>query len=182
MSTLFWLAVFFVAGITLAYQRTTLKTATITLGIVLAVYSLFGGGGFLWDAFWWLVFGGIAAVLNVESLRRDLITQRALDFFRKVMPSMSDTERTALEAGTVWWDGELFSGSPNWQRLLSMPAANLSPEEQAFIDGPVEEFCGMLNEWDITHKDADLPAEAWEFLKRNKFFGMIIPKEYGGLD
>ncbi|MDX1496911.1 MAG: acyl-CoA dehydrogenase, partial [Salinisphaeraceae bacterium] len=182
MSTLFWLAVFFVAGTTLAYQRSSLKTATIVMGIVLAVYSLFGGGGFLWDAFLWLIFGGIAAVLNVESLRRDLITQRALAFFRKVMPSMSETERTALEAGTVWWDGELFSGAPNWQRLLSMPAASLSPEEQAFIDGPVEEFCGMLNEWDITHTDADLPAEAWEFLKKEKFFGMIIPKEYGGLD
>lgn len=182
MSALSWLILFFGAGITLSYKRSSLKNATISMGALLLVYSLFGNGGFWWDAFCWLIFAGIAVPLNVDNLRREFLTTPALAFFRKVLPSMSDTERTALEAGTVWWDGELFSGAPNWQRLLSMPAASLSPEEQAFIDGPVEEFCSMLNEWDITHKDADLPPAAWDYLKKNKFFGMIIPEQYGGLE
>ncbi len=182
MSALFWLILFLGAGIALCYQRSSLKTATIVIGALLVTYTFFGASGFWGDAFRWLIFAAIAIPLNVDNLRRDFLTTRALTFFRKVLPAMSDTERTALEAGTVWWDGELFSGAPNWQRLLSMPAASLSPEEQAFLDGPVEKFCSMLNEWDITHKDADLPAAAWDYLKKEKFFGMIIPKQYGGLE
>lgn len=182
VATVFWLAAFIGAFLTLCYQRSSLKTSTITMAAVLGTYTFFGEGGFAWDAFLWLIFAVVAVPLNIDDIRRERLTKPALNFFRKVLPAMSETEKTALEAGTVWWDGELFSGAPNWQRLISMPDAELSPEEQAFIDGPVEEFCGMLNEWDITHKDADLPPEAWEFLKKNKFFGMIIPKKYGGLE
>ena len=94
---------------------------------------------------------------------------------------MSETEQVALEAGTVGWEGELFAGKPNWQLLKKQPYLELTVEEKAFIDGPVEELCGMLNQWEITHRDADLNPETWDYLKRNRFFGMIIPKEYGGL-
>ncbi len=177
-----WLAIFIGAFLTLCYQRSSLKTSTITMAIVLAAYTLFGAGGFGWNALLWIIFGLIAAPLNIADFRRERITRPILDFFRKVLPVMSDTEKTALEAGTVWWDGELFSGAPNWQRLISMPGPVLSDEEREFLDGPVDKFCGMLNEWDITHKDADLTPEAWNYLKKQKFFGMIIPKKYGGLE
>jgi acyl-CoA dehydrogenase len=94
---------------------------------------------------------------------------------------MSDTEREALEAGDVWWDAELFTGNPDWSKLLDMPAATLSAEEQAFLQGPVEQLCGLLDDWRINWELRDLPPEVWDFIKANRFFGMIIPKEYGGL-
>jgi acyl-CoA dehydrogenase len=98
-----------------------------------------------------------------------------------MLPDISETEQVALDAGTVGWEGELFAGKPDWKLLKKQPYLALSVEEQAFLDGPVEELCHMLNSWEITHIDADLNPETWEFLKRNRFFGMIIPKEYGGL-
>ena len=104
-----------------------------------------------------------------------------LKLFRRILPAVSQTEREALEAGTVWWDGELFSGRPDWQKLLSYPKPTLSKEERAFLDGPVEELCGMVNDWEITHERYDLPQHAWQYIKDHGFLGMIIPKEYGGL-
>ncbi len=95
---------------------------------------------------------------------------------------MSDTEREALEAGTVWWEAEIFSGRPDWQRMLGFAAPSLSAEEQAFIDGPVNELCDMVNDWEITEELRDLTPQTWDFLKQQGFFGMIIPKKYGGLD
>jgi len=95
---------------------------------------------------------------------------------------MSQTEREALEAGSLWWDGELFSGRPNWQRLLSFPAPRLSAEERAFLDGPVDDLCHMINDWQVTEELHDLPPEVWQFIKDKGFFGMIIPKKYGGLE
>src|SRR5258708_5068134 len=94
---------------------------------------------------------------------------------------MSNTEREALEAGTAWWDGELFSGNPDWSKLSANPTASLSAEEQAFLDGPCEELCRMLDDFDITHRRGDLPPAVWEFLKSRGFFAMIIGKQYGGL-
>lgn len=94
---------------------------------------------------------------------------------------MSATERDAIEAGDVWWDAELFTGAPDWSKLLAMPPASLSRAEQTFLNGPVEELCRMLDEWRIQWERRDLPGELWTFLKQNKFFGMIIPQRYGGL-
>ena len=99
-----------------------------------------------------------------------------------MLPTMSNTEREALEAGSVWWDGELFSGIPNWEKLLSMPAPVVSSEEKIFLQGPCEELCRMLDDWDISHQRGDMPPEIWEYIKKHKFFAMIIPKEYGGLE
>jgi acyl-CoA dehydrogenase len=98
------------------------------------------------------------------------------------MPKISSTEREALEAGTVWWDAELFSGKPRWRRLLRQPAPSLSEREQAFLNGPVEELCLMLDDWEICEKQIDLPEPVWQFIRENRFFSMIIPKEYGGLE
>jgi acyl-CoA dehydrogenase len=115
------------------------------------------------------------------SFRRDFITKPIFSWARGVLPTMSDTEREALEAGDVWWDADLFTGNPDWSKLLATAPATLTAEEQAFLNGPVNELCAMLDEWKISWEWRDLPPEAWQFIKRHKFFGMIIPKEFGGL-
>ena len=127
---------------------------------------------------------GIAAaaalLFGIPALRRRLVSGAALSLVRGILPTMGETERIALEAGTVGWDGDLFSGDPDWQKLLDFKPRPLSGKEQAFLDGPVEEFCRMIDDWRIT-QDRDLPVEAWDFLKKHGFFGMILPEEYGGL-
>ncbi|TPQ37426.1 acyl-CoA dehydrogenase [Bradyrhizobium guangdongense] len=115
------------------------------------------------------------------SFRRDTITRPIFVLARGALPAMSDTEREALEAGDVWWDADLFTGNPDWSKLLAIPPATLSGEEKAFLNGPVDELCAMLDEWKIFWEWRDLPQEVWAFIKREKFFGMIIPKEFGGL-
>ena len=115
------------------------------------------------------------------SFRRDFISKPIFSWARGVLPAMSDTEREALEAGDVWWDADLFAGNPDWSKLLAVAPATLTEEEAAFLNGPVDELCAMLDEWKINWEWRDLPPEAWAFIKRHKFFGMIIPKEFGGL-
>src|SRR3954453_19183146 len=115
------------------------------------------------------------------AFRRDIITKPIFSWARGVLPTMSDTEREALEAGDVWWDADLFTGHPDWSKLLAVAPATLTAEETAFLNGPVDELCAMLDEWKINWEWRDLPPQAWEFIKRHKFFGMIIPKGYGGL-
>jgi acyl-CoA dehydrogenase len=122
-----------------------------------------------------------AALSVARPLRRAVVTGPLFGAFKKVLPAMSDTEREALEAGSVWWDADLFSGNPDWNKLLAYPAAKLTAEEQAFMDGPVEELCGMLDEWDINHERMDLSPAAWKFIRDKGFLGIIIPKSYGGL-
>jgi acyl-CoA dehydrogenase len=117
----------------------------------------------------------------LRALRRQTITRPIFRWARTALPTMSETEREALEAGDVWWDAELFSGNPDWAKLRATPPASLTEEEQEFLDGPVEELCGMLDDWKINWELRDLPPEVWTYLRTNKFFGMIIPKEYGGL-
>jgi acyl-CoA dehydrogenase len=119
--------------------------------------------------------------MSESSLRREWLTRPIFKWARRVLPSLSATEREAIEAGDVWWDADLFSGDPDWAKLLATPPAALSAEEQAFLDGPVEELCEMLDDWTITWELRDLPPEVWDFLKTRKFFAMIIPKAYGGL-
>jgi acyl-CoA dehydrogenase len=119
--------------------------------------------------------------MSEPSLRRDWLSRPIYRLARRVLPTLSATEREAIEAGDVWWDADLFSGDPDWSKLLATPPARLSAEEQAFLDGPVEELCGMLDDWKITWELRDLPPNVWDFLKTRKFFAMIIPKTYGGL-
>ncbi|SOD40228.1 acyl-CoA dehydrogenase [Nitrosovibrio sp. Nv4] len=122
----------------------------------------------------------IGVILFVPPVRRALISNHMLKIFRKILPQVSQTEQEALDAGTVWWDGELFSGRPNWNKLLAYPKPKLSAEEKAFLAGPVEQLCAMLDEWRITRELYDLPPHVWQFIKDNGFFGMIIPRQYGG--
>src|SRR5262245_46148654 len=180
MGTVIWLVLVIGTLLTLAYRRTDLKTATIVLGALLLAYLLFGSGGFAWKLLLIALCVAFAAA-NVEQLRRDNVTRRLFGLYRSMLPSMSKTEQEALEAGNIWWDGELFTGMPDWRRLKNLPPPKLTNEEQAFLDGPTEELCALLDEWEITHELADLPPNVWQFLKDHKFFAMIIPKEYGGL-
>jgi acyl-CoA dehydrogenase len=179
--SLLWLLLFVGGGIFLAYQRIDLRTSTIATGIALAAYTFLGDGSWWWLLLLWAAFA-VMVVPNIVEVRREKITKPLLDIYRKMLPSMSSTEREALEAGNVWWDGELFSGMPEWDRLVSYPAPKLSEEEQAFLDGPCEELCRMLDDWEISHELADMPKHVWDFIIENKFFAMIIPKEYGGLE
>jgi len=133
------------------------------------------------SVFLWLMAGGLILLLGVPAIRQKIITAKLLALFRKVAPAMSKTEREALEAGSIWWDAELFSGRPNWDKLLNTPRPQLSKQEQAFLDGPVETLCEMLDDWKITHEDQDLPPEVWGFIQQKRFFGLVIPEEYGGL-
>ena len=125
-------------------------------------------------------FAAVALVFGVRPLRRLLFSVWLMKWLTRRLPRMSDTERTALEAGTVWWEGTLFSGRPDWQRLFAFKAKKLSPAEEAFLDGPVEQLCVMLNDWQIS-RTGDLPPDVWRFIKQQGFFGLVIPKSYGGL-
>lgn len=125
-----------------------------------------------------VVIAGV--ILGIPMIRRFLVSNHILKLFRTMLPQISQTEQEALDAGTVWWEGDLFSGKPDWKKLLAYPKPQLTAEEQAFLDGPVEQLCAMLDEWKITHELKDLPPEVWQFIKDKGFFSLIIPKEYGG--
>jgi acyl-CoA dehydrogenase len=118
----------------------------------------------------------------IKKFRRDYLSRPLFRLARRALPGLSETERQALAAGDVWWDGDLFSGNPDWLKLLGTAASALSAEEQAFLDGPVNELCRMLDEWEINWRRRDLPKEVWDYLQREKFFAMIIPRKYGGLE
>lgn len=169
------------ASLVCAYLRTGLRVWTGAGFAALVAGGWLAGSGGLAIAITALAFGLLTIPLNLPEFRRRRITAPLLAVYQKITPQLSATERIALEAGTVGFEGELFSGKPDWRKLLDPPPAQLSVEEQAFLDGPCEELCRMLNDWEITHELADLPPSVWEFLKKNKFFGMIIPKSYGGL-
>jgi acyl-CoA dehydrogenase len=122
----------------------------------------------------------VLLILLVPALRRALVSNPLLAVFRRILPPMSATERDAIAAGTVWWDGELFSGRPDWNRLLAYPQPELSEAEQAFLDHETEELCRISNDWETTHVYRDLPPQVWQYIKDQGFLGMIIPKQYGG--
>ena len=176
---LLWILVLVLGIAYLAHRRVAPLPA---MGVV-AVYLVAMGvashaPGWLLLVFW-LLLAAVAAPLLLPDLRRKLFTAPLFSWFQKTLPPMSQTERDAIDAGTVWWDGELFSGRPNWDTLLAYPKVQLSEEEQAFLDGPTEELCAMVSDWQIG-QDMDLPPQAWEHIKQNGFFALIIPKEFGG--
>jgi len=181
MSVLLTLLAALVATGACAYHRSGLRTWAIATLVTTLVVGLLAHA--LWTMVILLIIEAVIAVpLLLLDFRRRQISAPLLKLFARATPKLSDTEQTALEAGTVGFEGELFSGKPDWQQLLKQPKPELSVEEQAFLDGPVEELCGMLDDWQITHELADLPPDVWAFLKQHKFFGMIIPKRYNGLE
>ncbi|KAA8921158.1 Acyl-coenzyme A dehydrogenase [Xanthomonas sacchari] len=172
--------VLLLAGAFAAYHRMRLAVwAALSATLLVACWLL--GANHVATIVAAVVLAVVAMPLLLPFVRKPLLTAPMLKVFRKVLPPLSQTERIALETGSVGFEGELFTGDPDWQKLLNYPKPQLTAEEQAFLDGPVEELCRMTNDWEITHVHADLPPEIWSFIKKNKFFGMIIPKEYGGL-
>ncbi|MFI4963273.1 MAG: acyl-CoA dehydrogenase family protein, partial [Legionellales bacterium] len=167
------------AGILLVRQAAVLVWA-IAFGVFAALVFEYGAPG-LFSKILLVSIEILLIALSIIPLRRLVLSRHVLQLLSKQMPAMSLTEREALEAGTVSWEGDLFSGSPDFTRLRNAPVVHLTEEEQAFIDGPVHTLCAMLNDWDITHNRTDLPEEVWQFIKDKGFLGMIIPKRYGGL-
>ncbi|MGL4612569.1 MAG: acyl-CoA dehydrogenase family protein, partial [Shewanella sp.] len=178
MTTLLWIIAMILVLGALAYLRVSLLTATIAAAVVMA-------GGWMLDVIGpvsWIVFLVIALPFNIKPVRQHLISRPLMKVYRGIMPEMSSTEKEAIEAGTTWWEADLFAGNPNWKKLHNYPVARLSADEQAFLDGPVEEVCRMVNQHQVSHQLADLPAEVWQYLKDHGFFAMIIKKKYGGLE
>ncbi|WP_193074390.1 acyl-CoA dehydrogenase [Pseudomonas sp. FME51] len=178
--TLLWLLGLIFCVVILAWVRIGLLNSCLVVGAYLLAMTLLSPVHWLLDVILWALFLGIAVPLNMTKWRRKNITTPLFHWFKKVLPPISDTEQEALDAGTVWWDGEIFSGRPDWDTLHSYPQPTLTAEEQAFLDGPVEELCRMTNEWEVTTQLQDLPEPVWSFIKNNGFFGLIIPKDFGG--
>ncbi|MCW8924936.1 MAG: acyl-CoA dehydrogenase [Xanthomonadales bacterium] len=180
---MFWILILCLLALSLAaaYHGWKLLHWTMGIAVLLAGFALFTNVSIVATVVLSVLFAAIAIPLNFKPLRRQKLTAPFLAIYRKMLPTLSPTEQAALEAGTVGWEGELFAGNPNWDALLEQQWPALTEEEQAFVDGPTNELCEMLDTWQIYHQLADLPPEVWDFMKEHRFFGMIIPKEYGGL-
>ncbi|PWB35925.1 acyl-CoA dehydrogenase [Pseudomonas sp. SDI] len=176
---LLWLVVLVIGAAYLAHRRVGALPALGIVAVYLLAMGIFSRApGWLLAIFWGVLAAKFALVL-LPDLRRRLLSGPLFGWFQRTLPPMSQTEREAIDAGTVWWDGELFSGRPDWNTLLTYPKAALSAEEQAFIDGPTEALCALVSDWQIG-QDLDLPPAAWAHIKEHGFFALIIPKEYGG--
>ena len=178
---LLWIGLFIVLTAVAVYFRLSLIIWSAMLAVGLGVMHLVPDIGTATLALLWLIYAAVVIPLNLPLLRKNLISGPMFKAMGKAMPTISQTEQEALDAGDVWWEGELFSGDPDFSKLRSIPKPRLTEEEQAFIDGPVDELCRMSRDWEITHENFDLSPEAWQFIKDKGFFAMIIPKEYGGL-
>jgi acyl-CoA dehydrogenase len=159
------------------------------LGLGVAIFAWQSGvfhGAFhaptlsFWGLLAWLPVAVLAA-LSVPSLRRKFVVEPTFRMVKGILPKVSDTEQQALDAGTVGFDAELFSGTPDWMKLRAVPPIVLSSEERAFLDGPTEELCRMIDHWEVRHSERRIPDRIWEFVKRNGFLGMLISKAHGGL-
>jgi len=177
-----WITVFILVVLVSAYFRLPLLGWSLLLASSLVGYQLLADISGAQASLMWIIYAAIVLPLNFKSFRLNLISRPIFTVMKKLMPTISQTEQEALDAGDVWWEAELFSGKPDFNFLQNLPKPVLTEDEQAFIDGPVEEFCKLLDDWQITHVDYDLSDEAWQYAKDNGFFSLIIPKKYGGLD
>ena len=169
-----------ILGVIAVFSLLGYTGASFWLWILAGAAAFVGFGAPMWA---WAVLGVFAVLFGVPLIRRVILTSSIVKTVNalKLMPTISDTERTAIEAGNIWVDGELFSGKPDWKRLMNESYPDLTPDEKAFLDGPVEEVCKMTKDWEV-FQQKDLPADVWEYLKKNRFFGLITPKKYGGLE
>jgi acyl-CoA dehydrogenase len=181
MGWVIWIGLIFTALYALARLRLSARAWIGGIALALLVLGLSGYLWFLPGLLLWSLLLGFVVLLYAPDARRKFISAPLRNHVRRILPPMSQTEKTAIQAGGVWWEAELFRGDPQWDKLLKTPAPRLTAEEQAFLDGPVETLCRMLNDWQIARELKDLPPEVWSFLREHRFFGMIIPKSYGGL-
>ncbi|HMB77743.1 MAG TPA: acyl-CoA dehydrogenase, partial [Kiloniellaceae bacterium] len=148
--------------------------------LLFAAWTVCGVASWFFFAVALLLVAALALLFGLPPFRRALLSKPLMSAVSGLLPAMSETERVAMEAGSVWWDGDLFSGAPDWRKLLDFQPQALSERERAFLDGPVEELCRLADDWQIW-QDRDVSPEIWDFLKREGFLGMIIPEAYGGL-
>jgi acyl-CoA dehydrogenase len=187
MATIVFLALVIAAFLALGMRKAPLWAWAAAVGALTYVWQtglLSGGAVEPWPFFasvlTWLPFA-VLAVLSVPSLRRQFVVAPAFATVKKILPKVSDTEAQALDAGTVGFDAELFSGTPDWAKLHAIPPVQLTAEEQAFLDGPTEELCRLIDDWQIRHANREIPEVIWDFAKKHGFLGMLISKEHGGL-
>ena len=159
---LIWIASAIILSWFMAYTRAALATYTLAFTALMVVGTFFQTVSF----FGWVIFAAIALPLNVSSFRKEYISKPLLKMFKGIMPEMSRTEKEAIDAGTTWFEADLFRGNPDWNKMHNYPQPRLSAEEQAFLDGPVEVVCKMIDEWDTTHERADMSPEIWQYFKR----------------
>lgn len=164
-----------------AFYQFAVITWTILIGLALVLMSIFLPLSIITLIILWFGFLTAAAFANMKKFRIKHLIQPAMHKLQAQMPSISITEKEALEAGNTWWEKELFCGNPKWEKLFSIPKPTFSQAEQVFIHHQVEKLCSMINDWEIVHDKHDLTEDIWHYLKNEKFFGMAIPKEYGGL-
>ncbi len=176
--TLLFILAFVLVLSAASYHRASWNTC-LGLGVIMMVFGSVIGTV---SAIGWLVFAIIAIPFSITHVRQQYISKPLFAAFKKVTPTMSDTEKSAIDAGTTWWEADLFCGNPDWKKLHNYSKPRLTVDEQAFLDGPVETVCSMLDDWEATHELTDLPEDVWQYLKDNQFFAMIIKKEYGGLE
>jgi len=166
-----------IAGSVVALLALGFVGAPLVLWAIAGAAILIGFGAPLWLV---AVFAAVMAIFLITPIRRLLVSSIVMKILGPIMPTISETERTAIESGSVWAEGELFSGKPDFAKLMAEPYPTLTAEERAFVDGPVEELCSVVDDWEIWER-REIPQVAWDVIKREKFLGMIIPKEYGGL-
>ncbi len=178
--TLIWIVAFIGGFLVLSYQRAALSVCLISLAFYLLSLTVLGHVSHASLVAFWGSFVAFSVVYGIPQIRANLISKRLLPIYQKMMPKLSHTEEEVLLAGGISWESQLFTGMPNWQQLADSPSPQLSAEEQAFIEGPLEILCQKINSWEINHTLHNLPPEIWSYLKDSGFFGLIIPKEYGG--
>lgn len=169
-----------IGGILLVLLGLGYTGASLWIWAIAGAAALYGFQAPVWL---WAVYGGLALIMNIPVLRRLLFSGPIMNLLNALnfLPTISETEQTAIEAGNVWVEGELFSGKPDFKRIMNEPYPDLTPDEQAFLDGPVEELCAVTKDWDV-FQEKKLPDAAWDIIKKERFFGMIIPRKYGGLE
>lgn len=174
-----WIALFLAGFFVLSFRRDSLIIQTIVYAVLLLALTFLSDAHPVMLTVLWLLYVVVFSILNILPLRRLLISRHALKFFRRVMPSLSQTESEALLAGSVGWNHDIFSGKPDWDHFNGLAWLELSKVEREFLQGPVETLCSMIDAWQIK-RDMKIPDTIWKFLKSNGFFGLIIPKQYGG--
>ena len=165
----------------LLINQASIAVWAISYALFAVLMNQYGSPGLIAQIGLWLILG-LFILAAIKPLRRHILSHYLFTMVSKAMPAMSATEREALEAGTVSWEGNLFSGAPDFDVLLNAPAVSLTVEEEEFLQGAVNTLCRMIDDWDITHNLTDMPAKMWTFIKQRGFLGMIIPKRYGGLE
>lgn len=178
--TSFELIVIFLCAWFFTYLRLSSVVWSLWMGVILGLSTIYCGFSHSVIITLWVIWGIIAVFTNMSWLRRMVFSGPFFSRFKKILPPLSSTEREALEAGDVWWEGDIFAGNPNWDKLHAIPKPHLTAEEQEFLNNETEELCRMLNDWTIVQENTDLPAEVWQYLKDKGFFGLVISKEYGG--